>query len=123
MDVDVNEMLDLFDMYPERKSDIIRMYSRRFGQSIVSIQTPSDGMPNGTNLRESDSGDEIHIRGQKMWSHYFNAIGSNVTRLKIDYDALCRKLHKLIGQTCAVNLIGIKFVGIWSMVYILKFKK
>lgn len=103
--MDVNEMLDLFDTY-----------SRRFGQSIVTIQASRDSTLENTNHSESDSGDEIHIRGQNKWLKYFDMFGSVTTRLKIDYreltDAQCRELHKLIGQTCAENLIEIKFAGI-----------
>lgn len=115
MDMDVNEMLNSFDTHPERKFNIIRMYSRKFGQSMVTIQATCDG-PADTNISKTDSGDEIHIRGQKMWLHYFNLFGPVITRLTIDYseftDAQCRKLHKLVGHTCAGNLIEIEFVGI-----------
>lgn len=113
---DLNKMLDIFDMHPERRSDLIRMYSCRISQSTVTIQASCDGVSEDTNHSESGAGDGIHICGQKKWLDYFNMFGSVTTRLKIDYseltDAQCRELHKLIGQTCAENLIEIKFIGI-----------
>lgn len=114
--MDVNELLNYFEVHPKRKSDIVRVYSSRFGQSIVGIQTPRESISNDTNLRQSDTGNEIHIYGQKMWLNYLNAFGSVITRLKIYYSELteiqCRQLHKHIVQTCAINLIEIKFIGI-----------
>lgn len=114
--MDVNELLNIFDAYPELKSDIIHVYSRRFGSSIVGMYAAHDDLPNDKRLRQSDADNEIHISGQRMWCDYLNVFGSVITRLKIDYsefnETQCRELHELISQTCGGHLIEIKFIGI-----------
>lgn len=114
--MDVHELLNFVDTHPEQKSDIVRVYRRRFDRLIVGIQTARDDMANDTSLSQSDTDDEIYIRGQRMWFHYLNVFGSVITRLKIYYsefnETQCRELHQIISQNCAVNLIEITFIGI-----------
>lgn len=114
--LDFNELLNYSESHPEQKYELIRVYSRRFGRSMIVIQTARDNKPNDTSPRQLITSDKLYLRGHRMWLQYLNVFGSVTTKLKIYYSKLnetqCRELHHLIGQTCAVNLVEIQFIGI-----------
>lgn len=119
--MDVYELLNCFDIHPEHASYIVRAYSHTFGRAIVEIQATCDNMPSHTHSpRQSTTGDKIYLCGQRMWYHFLNVFGSVITRLKINYndfnETQCYELHQIIGQTCAINLVEIKFNGIKSRI-------
>lgn len=110
--MDVNELLNFPDPHPEHASHIVGEYSRRFGGSIIEIQTPQDD----SRPIQSDGAKRIYLRGRTSWYHFLHLFGTAITRIKIDYsefnEAQCQDLHHIIGRTCAVNLVEIKFTGI-----------
>lgn len=114
--MDVHELLNFLDIHPEHASDIVRAYSHTFGRAIVELQAPRNKMP--SQIHSPTAGDKIYLCGQRMWYHFLNVFGSVITRLEINYnnfnETQCYELHQIIGQTCAINLVKIKFNGIKS---------